>query len=72
MHYFLAFRPWHHDEMPAAFAFQSEVHACACDFPFLVAKGMRFFHADDITGCVLRFFHAITFSFQLVAKEHCR
>lgn len=68
---FFEFRPRHHDKVSAAFAFQSEVHARARDFPFAAAAWMRFFHADDIPDLVLLFFHAITLFISTCCEELC-
>lgn len=55
-HHFFKLRTRHHDEMPAARAFQPEIHTCADNCPRIAAAGMFLFHTHNIIYIILNFF----------------
>lgn len=57
--HFFEFYAGHHDEVTAALAFDSEVHANACNAPFIAAAGVFFLHTDDVPHIIMYTFHKI-------------
>ena len=65
-HGFFKFCPGQHDEMTAAPALDTKVHAYPQDIPFIGAAGMSFLHTDDVTDPV--FFLLLTHENHLLSR----